>query len=99
MIRNKVGQFIKESGMSSMELHRQTKIARTTISRMINNEIVNINMDTVDTLCRTMGCTLADLFEYVPDEEMTKADKIAVAERKASVTHYSSMRKKKTEGE
>jgi hypothetical protein len=66
---------------------------------MINNEIVNINMDTADTICRVLGCTLQDMFEYIPDEEMTKADKLAVAERLASVHHYSSMRKKKKEDE
>lgn len=96
MIRNKVKQYLKNANMTSMELHRQTGIARTTISRMLNNEVVNINMDTVDTICRTLGCTMEDLFVYIPDEEMTKADKLAVAERKASVKHYTSMRKKKT---
>lgn len=95
MIRNNVKQYFKSINMSIMEAHRRTGIARTTITRMVNNEIVNINMDTVDTICKQFGCTLGDLFEYVPDAEMTKEDKKAVAERIASVQHYTNLRKKK----
>lgn len=58
MKRKKVSQYklIKEHGFSNGQLDRLRK-----------NE--NVNVYTLDVLCKILGCNLEDIAEYKPDEK------------------------------
>jgi putative transcriptional regulator len=49
------------------EVSKQTGISRPTLTRIINTPGYNTNTDTIDALCRSLGCTPGELLEYVGD--------------------------------
>jgi putative transcriptional regulator len=85
MIRNKVQQYFDANGITIPIAHHATKISRSSLTRLYRNEVVNVNMDTLDSICTAFNCTLSDLFEFVPEEQMTKDDHVKAAERKLHV--------------
>lgn len=103
MIRSKVKQYFDANDITVPMAFHDTKISRSSLTRLYRNEMININLDTIDTICKTYNCTFQDLFEYVSDEDMTEEDLAHAAERRANVDHYTQMRNrnkdKKTEGD
>jgi putative transcriptional regulator len=104
MIRSKVQEFFDANDITIAKAFHDTKLSRSSLARLYQNGVVNINLETIDTICNTYRCTLNDLFEFVPDEDMTKEDIFHVAERRANVEHYTKMRnrnkaKKEAEGD
>ncbi|WP_223596246.1 helix-turn-helix domain-containing protein [Neobacillus bataviensis] len=105
MIRNKIKQYFDANDITIPKAHHATKIARSSFTRLYRNEVVNINLDTIDTICKEFNCCLTDLFEFIPDDQMTKDDFVQIAERKLHVEYYTKLRRKgskktaKTEGE
>lgn len=47
-----------------------TGIKQPTLSRISGTRGYNTTTDNIDKLCRFFGCTVADIMEYVPDEEV-----------------------------
>jgi putative transcriptional regulator len=94
MIRSKVKQYFDDNNITVPMAHHATGIARSSLIRIYRNEVVNINIDTLDTICKAFNCNLTDLYEFVPDDEMAKDDFRQVAERKAGVEYYTNLRKK-----
>jgi putative transcriptional regulator len=47
-----------------------TGIKQPTLSRIAGTRGYNTTTDNIDKLCRYFGCTVGDLMEYVPDEEV-----------------------------
>jgi DNA-binding Xre family transcriptional regulator len=92
MIRSKVKQFFDANDITIPKAFHDTKMSRSSLTRLYRNEVVNISLDTIDTICKTYGCTFQDLFEYVPDDDMTKEDLLHAAERRANVDYYTKMR-------
>lgn len=100
MIRNKVQQFFDENEITIATAHKATGISRSSLTRIYRNEIININMDTVDAICDAYKCKFDDLFEYIPEDQMTKDDHVKLAERRLHVEYHTKLRrkgKKKTE--
>ncbi len=56
------------------ELADATKISRVTLSKMVNQRGYGTLTDHLDRLCRYFNCSLSDLAEYVPDEDVQKLD-------------------------
>ena len=47
-----------------------TGLSSTTLARMFKPEpLERIDAHTINSLCRYFGCGLADLLEYIPDEQ------------------------------
>ena len=60
MIKNRLKELRESSGMSQEELARKSGISRTTLSKIENNEEVNVNTRTI--------AKLADVFNVKPSE-------------------------------
>jgi putative transcriptional regulator len=56
------------------ELADATNISRVTLSKMVNQRGYGTLTDHLDRLCRYFNCSLGDLAEYVPDEDVPKLD-------------------------
>lgn len=95
MIRNKVAQYFDSHDIDIPKAYYLTGIPRSSIVRLYRNEVVNINLDTIDTLCNALGCKISDLFEFVPNSKMTDQDERELYERKLRVKYYSQLRRKK----
>jgi putative transcriptional regulator len=60
MIKNRLKELRELSGMSQEELAKKSGISRTTLSKIENNEEVNVNTRTI--------AKLADVFNVKPSE-------------------------------
>ena len=56
------------------ELADATSISRVTLSKMVNQLGYGTLTDHLDRLCRYFNCSLSDLAEYIPDEDVPKLD-------------------------
>lgn len=64
-------QFLEGHRVTITELAKATGINRVTLSKMVNQRGYNTVTDNLDRLCRYFKCSLAQLAEYVQDEELT----------------------------
>lgn len=94
MIRNKVAQFFDANDITIPKAHHASGISRSSLTRLYRNEVININMDTIDAICTAFDCKFEDLFEFVPEEKMTREDVVQVTERKLHVEYYTKLRRK-----
>lgn len=60
MIKNRLKELRESSGMSQEELAKKSGISRATLSKIENNEEVNVNTRTI--------AKLADVFNVKPSE-------------------------------
>ena len=60
LIKNRLKAFREEHGISQAELSARTGLSRTTISKIENNEEVNINTQTI--------AKIAEVFNVQPSE-------------------------------
>ena len=58
---------MKEKGISQYALIKKYNISPAQITRLKRNESVSTH--TIDTFCRILKCTVADIMEYVEDDE------------------------------
>ena len=66
--RFRLREFLDEKGVSQTEAQRLTGLAYSTINEMSNNRTRRVDFDTIDVLCSALGCTVADIIEFVPDD-------------------------------
>ncbi len=57
---------MKIKGVTTYALRFKHSIGGGTIERLKKNDTVSTN--TLDMLCKILGCTLADVAEYIPDD-------------------------------
>ncbi|GAC41607.1 helix-turn-helix domain-containing protein [Paenibacillus popilliae] len=58
-----IERLTKEKDPNGKGLHRNG------ISKLYNGDTNGIQFETLDLLCKSLECTVADLIEYVPDED------------------------------
>lgn len=66
MLINRLSILLAERSERANTVSHKTGIARSTLSSLTNNLSKMIQFDTVNTLCRYLGVTPADFFEYAP---------------------------------
>lgn len=77
MIKFNLDKVLKERGMTMYQLGKATGVRPNTISQWVNNEqykkegkdVKSISVDVLSRVCKALNCTVADLIEYVPDED------------------------------
>jgi putative transcriptional regulator len=60
-------EFLDAKSLSQSDAQRLTGLAYSTINEMCNNRTRRIDFDTIDVICSALGCSVAELIEYVPD--------------------------------
>lgn len=58
-------ETMKQQGATTYTLQVKGGISSSTIRRLKANESVSTN--TLDALCRVLGCSLAEVVQYIPD--------------------------------
>ncbi|MDT2760490.1 helix-turn-helix domain-containing protein [Enterococcus xiangfangensis] len=66
MIRNNLALLLTERNLKITKVANDTKISRTTLTALNQNDNKMIQMDTINTLCRYLKITPCDFFDYVP---------------------------------
>ena len=74
MIVNHVSRAMGERRLSIQEVVRRSGLAYSTVHDIYHDKARRMDWQTVDALCRGIGvATLAELFEYRPDEPSTSS--------------------------
>ena len=68
MLRNNLAKLMIDRGVTATQLFNDTGIARSTISKISNNNTDKISMSTIDKICNYLRITPADFFDFIPFE-------------------------------
>ncbi|MDR1167302.1 MAG: helix-turn-helix transcriptional regulator [Heliobacteriaceae bacterium] len=64
MIKIKLRELMWDKDVSAVDIQRATGIHANTVSGIIRGKRKNIELDTIDKLCKFFDCTLTDLLEF-----------------------------------
>ncbi|WP_276913132.1 helix-turn-helix domain-containing protein [Aneurinibacillus aneurinilyticus] len=67
MIRCRLGDIMKERGLTNKEVVTLTGVSRNTITSLSANATKRIDYDTFNGICKGLNVSPAELFEYIPD--------------------------------
>lgn len=72
MVKTKIKYIMVDKNIKSVsQLSRDTKIARNTLKKIIDNENTStLKLEILYKLCDYFKCPLSDLIEYIPEEEI-----------------------------
>ena len=63
-IRIHLGRLLGERKMKMAELSRQTGINKNALSELYYEKVKAVRFETLDKICRALGCNIQDLLEY-----------------------------------
>jgi len=66
MIRNRLAALIAERGLKITRVAKDTGISRNTITSIAQNDSEMMRMETINTLCKYLGITPCEFYEYEP---------------------------------
>lgn len=58
---------LKEKGISQYALYTHYDVSRSQLDRLRKNK--NIEVSTIDKLCKILNCRVEDILVYLPDED------------------------------
>lgn len=62
MLSLKINKILEEQGKTPYWLGKQTGISQNNILKICNGETSTIRFDTLEKLCKTLNCSINDLF-------------------------------------
>jgi len=65
----RLSTILGQKRIKMSELVRITGISKTTIHAMYHDRVQKIDYGVLNKICKALDCTIADLIEYVPDDE------------------------------
>lgn len=68
MIKCNLSRLLGERRLKISDVSRDTGINRGTITRLYHETAERIEFEVLDVLCGYLGCSLAELLEYVPED-------------------------------
>ncbi|PWM60802.1 MAG: XRE family transcriptional regulator [Subdoligranulum variabile] len=80
MIKNHLSRLLGERRWSQARLARETGIRPSTICAYYNEFADRFSLDHLDRICEALGCSVADLLEYVPSNLQKTGDHLLVEE-------------------
>jgi len=67
MINFRLDRLLEKRGWTAYRLAQESGIHPSVLSKYVNNQVREISLETLDALCKTLGCRAGDLIEYVAD--------------------------------
>ncbi len=67
MIRCNLDKLMFERGLRVADITRDTGLNRSTLTALSKNTAQKVELLVVEDLCRYLGCTAGELFEYIPE--------------------------------
>ena len=68
-IEIKVGQKLKDKGLSKNKFSQRAELQRTQLNKYINNEVVLLNIDVLARMCSVLDCDISDILEFIPSKK------------------------------
>lgn len=66
MIRNRLSELLSERGLKISRVAKEARIARSSLTSMVQNDSEMIRYDAIDKLCKLLNVTPNEFFEYSP---------------------------------
>ena len=63
MLSLKVNKILEKKGLTPYWLGKQTRISQNNILKICNCETSTIRFDTIEKICKSLECSINDLFE------------------------------------
>ena len=67
MIKCHFSKLLGEQKLKISDVVRDTGINRGTLTRLYHEQAQRVELDVMNKLCRYFGCSVDELFEYIPD--------------------------------
>ena len=67
MIRLRLETLLKDCGWTAYRLSKESGIHPTVIRKYYHNRVKSVSLETLDVMCKTLGCQPGDLIEWVTD--------------------------------
>lgn len=64
---------LKDAGYNTGRIRKEKILSESTLQRLRNG--TTITTETIDTICKLIGCRVEDLIEFTPSEEEKKDEK------------------------
>ncbi|MBQ8296290.1 MAG: helix-turn-helix transcriptional regulator [Ruminococcus sp.] len=68
MVKLTIDKILSEKGMSRYQLAKMTEIKYQTIDNYYKNRVVRYDSFILSKICEALGCGIADILTYLPDE-------------------------------
>lgn len=62
MLSLKINKLLEQQGKTPYWLGKQTGISQNNIGKICNGETSTIRFDTIEKICKTLNCSINDLF-------------------------------------
>jgi len=72
VIRFRLDALLKKRGWTAYRLAKESGIHPNVLSKYVNNQVREISLDTLNAMCKTLGCRPGDLIYYIADGRSTK---------------------------
>ncbi len=69
MIKCHLSKLMGEKKLKIVDVARETGVNRGTITRLYHETASRVELETIDALCRFLGCDVGELFEFVEDSK------------------------------
>lgn len=68
MIKCHLSKLMGEKKLKIVDVARETGVNRGTITRLYHETASRVELETIEALCRYLGCDVGDLFEFVDEQ-------------------------------
>ena len=75
MIKINLPVLLAERGIKVADVDRQIDISRSTLYRMYNNDVIKVDLDALDKLCKLLDCNPGDIILYEDDDQTNAVEK------------------------
>lgn len=69
MIKCHLSTLMGQHKLKIADVARETNLHRNTITLLYDERAVRVDLEVMEKLCTLFGCTVGDLFEYIPEEQ------------------------------
>jgi putative transcriptional regulator len=69
MIRFRLDKLLKNRGWTAYRLAKVSGLHPSVLSKYVNNQVREISLDTLNTMCKALRCRPGELIEYVADKK------------------------------
>ncbi len=68
MIRFRLEMLLEKRGWTAYRLAKESGLHPSVLGKYVNNQVREISLDTLNTMCKALRCRVGELIEYVPDK-------------------------------
>lgn len=65
-----LNSLLAASGLSKNRFCQKAEIQRSQLHGYLNGTITRLDTDVLARICRTLECSISDLLEYIPPDEL-----------------------------